>query len=158
MREVDRIRVELRNSLEGNAWHGPSILEVLSGVTADMARARPIPRAHSIWELVLHITTWVRAGVSGAMGRAIEVPDDVDWRTLDDVTSEAWEEALSELKIAHGELDDVLSSINNEKLAEVVPGKGYTVYKLVHGVIQHNLYHAGQIAILKKLWRSSGSG
>jgi uncharacterized damage-inducible protein DinB len=151
MREVDRIKVELRNSLEGNAWHGPSILEVLLDVTVDMARARPIPKAHSIWELVLHITTWVRAGVSGAMGKAIEVPDEVDWRTPDEETSAAWEEALCDLKKAHGELDDVLSNTSDEKLAEVVPGKGYTVYKLVHGVVQHNLYHAGQIAILKKL-------
>ena len=151
MREIDRIRSQLRNALEANAWHGPALLEILSNVGADEAQARPNPGVHSIWELVLHITTWVRAGISGTVGKRIEVPDEADWPTLDEDSGVAWEKAIGDMKDAHRELDEVLSRTNDERLEEQVVGREYTVYALLHGVIQHNLYHAGQIAILKKL-------
>ena len=154
MREIDRIRGQLRSALEANAWHGPALLETLSDVTADEARARPSSGAHSIWELVLHITVWVRTGISGATGKRFDVPDDVDWRAPGEDSRAAWEEAIRDMKEAHRELDEVLSRTKDESLEQEVVGRDYTLYKLLHGVIQHDLYHAGQIALLKKLWRS----
>ncbi len=150
MREIDRIRRQLRNALEANAWHGPSLLENLADVAADEARARPNPEVHSIWELVLHITAWVRAGISGTTGKRIDVPDEVDWPQPGEYSRTAWEDALQDMKEAHRELDEVLSRTKDERLDETVVGRDYTVYKLLQGVIQHDLYHAGQIAILKK--------
>jgi hypothetical protein len=53
-----RIADQLKRAFEGDAWHGPAVLEVLQGVTARAAASKPIPGAHSIWELVLHIAAW----------------------------------------------------------------------------------------------------
>ena len=152
MSESTRIGDQLRRSFEGGAWHGPAVQEVLAGVTAAKAAERPIPGGHSIWEIVLHITTWedvVRLRLEG--DHFDNPPDEIDWPPVADGGGEdAWRAALDGLKRANLALRDAISRIDDARLEEIIPRKNYSVYYMLHGVIQHNLYHAGQIAILKK--------
>jgi len=151
MSEIKRINDQLKRAFEGKAWHGPSVCEVLAGVTAEQAAEHPIPATHSIWELTLHIATWERVGRRRIQeATPIDVSDEEDWPAVEDTSDEAWSTALDELRRNHEALRAAIRELDEARLEEIVPGTQYTVYFLLHGVIQHDLYHAGQIALLKK--------
>ncbi len=149
MPETQRIQDQLRRALEGEAWHGPSLLELLAGVTADRA-ARPLPAAHSIWEIVLHVTAWVQAVHQRVNGKPIELSPEQDWPPVGQTTAANWNTALQALKDAHAQLQQAISELDDSRLHAKAPGKDYSIYFMLHGVIQHDLYHVGQIAILKR--------
>ena len=150
MNEIERIQDQLKRSMEGEAWHGPSVREVLQGVTASEAESRPIANAHNIWELTLHIAAWMGAGQRRLNGDRAELPDEEDWLKITDTSDASWEQAKELLDKHYRELQQALSVLDERRLDEPILSGMRTVYVTVQGVIQHNLYHAGQIAILKK--------
>jgi uncharacterized damage-inducible protein DinB len=151
MSELKRINGQLKRAFEGKAWHGPSVLEVLAGVTARQAAAHPIAGAHSIWEITLHIATWERVGRRRIEEFIpIDVSDEEDWPAVTDTSDDAWSKALEELSSNHQALRAAIRALEEPRLEDIVPGTEYSVYFLLHGVIQHDLYHAGQIALLKR--------
>jgi uncharacterized damage-inducible protein DinB len=151
MSEIKRINDQLKRAFEGKAWHGPSVSEVLTGVTAEQAAAHPIAGAHSIWEITLHIATWERVGRRRIEeSDPIDVSDEEDWPAVEDISDDAWSSTLDELRHNHEALRDAIRQLDEARLEDIVPGTQYAVYFLLHGVIQHDLYHAGQIALLKK--------
>ncbi len=150
MREVERIEDQLRRSCEGEAWHGSSLSELLAGVTADAAAARPFPNTHSIWELVLHVAAWQEAATEGIKGGPVQLDDSEDFPEVDDTSEEAWSVARVRLQSSMDELRKAILQLEDTDLSHPVSKKGYSTYYLLHGVVQHNIYHAGQIAILKK--------
>jgi hypothetical protein len=95
MTEIERILDQLKRAYEGGAWHGPSVREALVGVTAQQAHARPLPNAHSIWELVHHIAVWEIVGRRRLEGyRAeIDISSTADLPGADDTSEPAWEQA-----------------------------------------------------------------
>jgi uncharacterized damage-inducible protein DinB len=150
MSEIERITDQLRRAFYGEAWHGPAVKEALAGVTAQKAAARPVSGAHSIWEIAIHIAAWESFVLRRLRGEVIvDVADQEDWPEAH-ASEQAWQAALERLEQGHAELLKEVSCMREARLDEVVEGKGYTVYFMLHGVIQHDLYHAGQIALLKK--------
>jgi uncharacterized damage-inducible protein DinB len=150
MKETDRIRDQLDRAFTGNAWHGPSVLEVLENVTASQAATRPIAGAHTIWELVLHIRAWENACRRRLEGDRAELPDEEDWQAFDDTNDEAWQSTLKSLKESHQRLIEAIGKVADARLDEPILEGMPSIYVTLHGAIQHDLYHAGQIAILKK--------
>jgi len=151
MSEIKRIKSQLRRAYEGEAWHGPSLKELLSDVTAERAARRPLESAHSIWELVLHISAWERIVRLRLMSEtAIEPTDEENFPPVRDTGEEAWKETLMQLEAGNHALRDTIAQLDESRLDDIVPGAPYSVYFMLHGVIQHDLYHAGQIALLKK--------
>jgi uncharacterized damage-inducible protein DinB len=149
--ETRRLASQLRRSYEGEAWHGPHLQKLLEEVAADQAARKPIPGAHSIWELVLHVTAWEREALAAVGGKAYEtLAGDRDWPPVAATTDVAWKAALADLETVTRELVAAVRGMPAEKLDELVPGVQYNFYFLLHGVVQHNLYHAGQIALLKR--------
>jgi len=151
MNEIERICDQLRRAFDGKAWHGPSVLELLADVGADRAAARPIAGAHTIWELVHHMAAWedaVRRCIEGEEMRSLA--DEEDWLPVPDMSEVAWRESVDRLERAHRLLLESLSGFDAGQLEETVPGASYSFYVMLHGVVQHDLYHAGQIAILRK--------
>ena len=152
MSEVERILDQLKRAYEGNAWHGPSVREALAGVTAAQAHARPLANAHNIWELVQHIAVWEDVGRRRLFGDraeiAISTPE--DWPPPQDTSEAAWEQAQAALDRGHQALVDAIAAVAESRLDEPIFEGMSTVYVTLHGVIQHDLYHAGQIAMLKK--------
>jgi uncharacterized damage-inducible protein DinB len=151
MTETYRINSQLKRAQEGQAWHGPSLRELLDGVTAQQAAARPIPNAHSIWELVNHVIAWEQIALRRLNGEALaEIPDDMNFPPVKDTGEEVWQATLTALAASNRALRDGIKQIDDAKLEATVPEAPYSYYVLLHGVIQHDLYHAGQIALLKK--------
>jgi len=150
MSYVRRISSQLRRAYEGQAWHGPSLREILDGVTAEQAARKPLAQAHSIWELVLHISAWEGAVLKGLEGEYTETPDEGDWPAVEDTSDAAWQETLATLESKHMKLRDAVARLEEERLNEPLAEGKPSAYFTIHGVIQHTLYHAGQIALLKR--------
>lgn len=151
MNEVKHLADQHRRALEGGAWHGPALLEALRGVTAKRAASRPIRAAHSIWEIVLHIEAWDRVVLGRLTGRPIDLSDEENWPDVRDVSPGAWKRAVASMKSTHQKLHRQIEKLTPARLdAGYGPRKRYKLFRLVHGVVHHELYHAGQIAILKK--------
>lgn len=150
MSEIDRIQDQLKRAHEGGAWHGPSLQEILKGISASEASARPVPNAHSIWEIVLHIAAWEGAGRRRLQGDRAQLPREEDWPRISDTSDGAWQHALTKLDESYRLLRDEISRLKEDRLDQPVLSGMSSVYVTLHGVIQHDLYHAAQIAILKK--------
>lgn len=151
MSEVERIADQLKRAYEGKAWHGPAVREVLAGVTVEQAARRPLANAHNIWELVVHIGVWEAFARRRLEGEVItDVPPEQDWPPVTATEAAAWKQTLAQLEVGHLKLRKALAALPEARLSETVQGMGYSVYFMLHGVVQHDLYHAGQIALLKK--------
>jgi uncharacterized damage-inducible protein DinB len=149
MAERERIREQMKRAFEGDAWHGPGVREVLDGVTAAQAGKRVIPDAHTIGELVLHMACWKDVVRRRLAGEKVQVSDAENFPKLAPGDT-AWRAAREALDRAHQDLVAAVQSLDESKLDKpLVPG-GSAGYVQLHGIIQHDLYHAGQIAILKK--------
>jgi uncharacterized damage-inducible protein DinB len=149
--ETLRLQEQLRLALEGEAWHGPSVLEVLEGVTAEQASSHPIPNAHSIWELVLHIGSDYALILRRLAGDGRQLTPEEDWPSCPPATAENWQQSVEALRRLNRQLREAVSAFPAERLDEpLVQEVPYTAYAQFIGVTQHNLYHAGQISLLKR--------
>jgi len=153
MSETARFADQLRRAFYGGAWHGDSLFEILTGVTAAQAAARPIRNAHSIWELVLHISAWDAAVRRRMTGVAVQPSDAENFPPVTDTSDAAWGKTLEEVRRVHDELTAAVTHFPEADLMKPVPGKAgahYNFSYMLDGLAQHELYHAGQIALLKK--------
>jgi hypothetical protein len=148
----------LERVMTGDPWHGPSVASLLEGVTVDQAAGRPPGNAHSIWELVLHMTGWAREVTARLGGRAAQEPPEGDWPTVGPATPERWQAAQSALFAAHEELGTAIRRFDSSRLNQPVldfrssaMGTGLSHYLTVHGIVHHTVYHSGQIAIVKRV-------
>jgi len=150
MTEVERILDQFRLAFEGNAWHGPALLELLAGVSAADAGARPVPSAHSIWEIVLHIAAWKSACKRRLEGDRAQLTDAEDWPAVSQTNDGAWQDAKDTLLRTHHQLLEAISRLDGSRLDTPIIEDMSSVYITLQGVVQHDLYHSGQIAILKR--------
>ncbi len=148
--EIMRIADQLRRAVEGGAWHGPALLEILAGVDAQLAAAHPLAGAHSIWEILNHISAWTGVVQSRLGGAAVELSPAEDWPAISDSSEAAWQRAVSSFRSAQQEFLAKLKVFSNDQLGMPVPGQDYSNSFMLYGLVQHHLYHAGQIALLKK--------
>jgi len=150
MSEAKRIADLHRRAYYGDLWHGPHVFDVLDGVDASRASLKPIESAHSIWEIVLHIQVEEEIVLRLLNGGRVQQPTlEQDWPPMA-AGETAWTSALATLRETHDELNHAIAALDDAKLETVPPGGRRTFYELAHGAIHHALYHAGQIAILKK--------
>jgi hypothetical protein len=171
-----RIADQLRRAYEGEAWHGPALRELLANVTAEQALAHPLASAHSIWEIALHIDAWAQHALGAVQGKAM--PKDFygtekDWPAVTETSSGAstparatparsgdpgaWRAATNKLFRTGEQLVKAIEGFSDERLKDIVPGRSYDFYHLFHGIVQHSLYHGGQIGILKRSTQSSNA-
>ncbi len=150
MTEVQRIEDQLHRAIGGDAWHGPSVQEILANVTVQQATKKPVRDAHSIWELLFHMSAWEGVALQRLKGDSAPLPDDQNWPlgNLPDVAE--WNVAWTSFEDQNQQLRKAILQLGDDRLEDQVPGTDYTFYYLLHGVVQHDLYHAGQIALLKR--------
>jgi uncharacterized damage-inducible protein DinB len=151
MSRGQRVAEAIERAVSGPMWHGSALAELLIDVTPAQAASRPIAGAHTIWELVLHATAWteiVRERLIGS-AKADPTPEE-DWPPVRDTSPGAWRSALERLKEAHRELAADVAKLDDSMLIGRVPGKDHSVLVMVHGIVEHDAYHGGQIAILKR--------
>jgi uncharacterized damage-inducible protein DinB len=150
MTEVERIVDQLNRAFAGDAWHGPAVETILEGLTAEQAASRPFEGAHSIWEIVLHIAAWQQAGRSRLLGARAQLSGDEDWPRVSNTDEKAWAETRAVLRQSYEQLREAIFGLDESRLDQPIIAGLSTVYVTLHGIVQHTLYHAGQIAILRK--------
>lgn len=147
MTEIDHIISTLQRTFEKNAWHGPSVNEALQNITPEIA-LRKLPNTHSIIELVNHMAAWRVYTTKILQGDAsYKVTDELNFPVSSD-----WLKALKDLQESQHNLISAIKSFKEENLQDTLPNteNNYTYYTLLHGIIHHDVYHAGQIMLLKK--------
>ena len=150
MTQVEFLADQLRRSYAGEAWHGPSLEELLRGVTAEQALAMPISATHNVWEITMHIGVWMSACRRRLAGDPAMLTPREDWPLIDAGSPAAWKQTLDALKQEHDQLRAAIRAFPESSLENLAPAKDHSMAFMLHGVVQHNLYHAGQIALLKK--------
>jgi uncharacterized damage-inducible protein DinB len=148
MSEIDRIVRLLEKTFDKQPWYGSSIVEILSRVDPEQSTVRQ-GETHSIIELVLHMTSWRNFATQRLMSNAeFEVTDEANFPNPTN-----WKDALDQLHQSQEALLAAVKQFPENRLIELVPSKilKYTYYTLLHGIIQHDVYHLGQIALLQKL-------
>lgn len=154
MTEIEKIHYQLNRAFDKGSWIGPTVMSTLDGVTAHGAAMRPINNAHTIWELTNHIIFWEnlvsRMIVEASVDTSAESKK--DWIAIEDSSEDAWYETIRKLQRGHKKLADLVAALDDSRLADKSAelGEDFTVYDMLHGIIQHNIYHAGQIGMLKK--------
>ena len=156
--EAARLIDQLIRAHDGDVWHGSPLKTNLEGITAEQAAKRPPNGAHSIWELVLQATGWRNEVSRRATGQPAGEPPEGDWPDVGDPSPARWQAALDALDASHRELVKVVSGRSDEQLLKPTNdprnrplGTGVSYYELLHGIVQHDAYHSGQIAILRKI-------
>jgi uncharacterized damage-inducible protein DinB len=151
---------QVRLAESGPTWHGAALVENLDGIDATQAASRPVPEAHSIWEIVLHMTGWTREVARRLEGGHPAQPADGDWPAVGRVSEEAWSRARAALNEAHSALADAVNRFPESRWAERVGGErdaplgtGVSYAVMVVGLVQHAAYHGGQIGLLRKALR-----
>ncbi|HWN80549.1 MAG TPA: DinB family protein [Candidatus Udaeobacter sp.] len=157
---IERLADEIERGYHGDPWHGGSTREILAGVDARTAAGRPIPAAHTIGEIVAHLTSWTFEIARRLAGGEPAPPSAGDWPVPAGSSAAEWQQALVELDRAHADLVQALRRFPPERLGDPMGterhqalGTGLTVEGTLHGVSQHLAYHTGQIALLRKSFK-----
>jgi uncharacterized damage-inducible protein DinB len=158
MTERDRLIDQLEREVSGEPWHGPSLANILEGITAEQAARKPSQNAHSIWEILLHMTGWKREVTRRAQGHEAGEPASGDWPPTGEISEDRWRAAREDYVQAQRELIDLVRRLSEGQLETTIKGNtaayigaGVTVRTNMYGILQHDVYHAGQIALLKKM-------
>jgi len=143
--EIQKIINTLKHTYEKDAWHGPSVKEALADVSAEQAFSH-VENSHSIIELVAHMTTWRNYVTEKLRGNdSFEVSDEQNFPDEKD-----WNRALANLERSQKNLIKALEETPDERLQQIIPNSKFKFYTMLHGIIHHDLYHTGQIQLIKK--------
>jgi len=159
MSRATRLGNHIERTVTGPMWHGPALMEVLDGIDAATASAHPIAGAHSIWEIVLHVTAWADIARQRIQGEATGDPTpEQDWPApgsdLHASSDSAWAQVVERLKDSHRRLAADTRLLDDAALDARVKDLEYPVGILLDGVVEHGVYHGGQIALLRKAGRA----
>ena len=151
MSEIDRILDQYDRAMNGDAWHGDPVWKILEGLTPEQAATYGRANAHNIWELVSHMTFWETEVCRRLKHLPARSPDKLNFPATPEVTAENWNKTLRDFRQSNDDFRSAVAELDDAKLDRPLPGRDKAAYVEVHGVIQHNLYHAGQIALLRKV-------
>lgn len=143
-----------KETYEGEPWHGRSIKSLLSEVNPSLGLKKPNEGSHSIVELVYHMVTWREFTITRLRAdedKDLKYFEENDWRALDLNDVQTWYKGLELLQDSQERLTNLLEEFQDSILPEKVHERTYNFLVLLYGVVQHDIYHAGQIAYAYKL-------
>ena len=153
-------------AFDRRSWHGTNLRGSLRGVTLEQAAWRPaLAKAaaghsvdrHNIWELMLHAAYWrydIRRRLTGEKGRSFAIEGSNFWTRPLEGTAGEWRRDLRLLEDEHAQLRAAVAAFPAARWTRKAPGKPFNFAGLVRGVAAHDLYHAGQIQLLRRLQES----
>jgi len=150
MTETERLLRQYQMVLRGEAWHGDAIWKILDGISPECAACRPLADAHTIWEIVMHMTFWEGVGAKRLAGQRAGLDEALNFPATPAVTEANWQQTLGQFRASNKEFGRALSKLDTARMDELSAAGKRSFYDEAHGVIQHDVYHAGQIALLKK--------
>lgn len=158
--EISFLVAQLKDAFDGDPWFGRPVLILLSEVTDEMAFQKPNEQ-HSIVELVWHMINWKEFAINclqPSKEKSLHYYEENDWQNLDQSDITLFQRGVNQLQKSQHEFLEILQIQQDSILEDMVPGRTYTFRKLLHGVLQHDIYHLGQIAYIKKLLANNHVG
>jgi len=152
-KEIEHITKTLHSILNGEPWYGRSVMKILQEIAPSMVYKKPNENSHSLIELLYHMNTWAEFTLKRL--EKVEEKDlasfeKLDWREIE-TNEHTWDKAMAQFKVTHDLIIELLETKDDEFLSEEVDYREYNFRFLLYGIIQHDIYHIGQIAYLKKL-------
>lgn len=148
---------EFDNAFRGQPWHGKSSLEIIEASDPSKVFNHWIPNAHSIAELVLHLTVWTEEALGRLQGKEAKEPLRGDWPRVPGTDLATWQIILADFKMVHQNLFEYIKDFNGDQWKKMVLDSGEELdvtigpySELVNGIVQHLAYHSGQISLLQK--------
>ena len=149
-RQLELMKLTFDGDETGEARFGPALMHLLKDVDSKRANHRPLPDAHTIWEVVLHIIAWKRYTATRLRDQRSDMNEDIDWPKPVDTSEAAWQKTVQELRDIQAELISASAALTDDQLDSPVAGGKVLRYLVLQGIMQHDIYHAGQIGLLKK--------
>jgi uncharacterized damage-inducible protein DinB len=152
--EIQLLLGLLDEAYEKSAWHGPNLRGSLRGVSAEQAAWRPGSGRHNIWEVAVHAAYWkyaVRRRLTGEKRGSFPLKGSNWFQRPESVSDKAWQDDLRLLAEQHKQLREVVAGLDPKLLFEKAHGSKVTNARTIYGIAAHDIYHAGQIQLLKRL-------
>src|SRR5258705_2279441 len=152
-KEVLSIATSFENTLSSQPWFGRSVYEILEEVDETKAYTRPNGTEHSLMDLLWHMNTWAEftlANLEKRNPKELKAIEANDWRDIDP-KKHTWKDGLEQLKATHAKIIELLNQNDDSFLSDMVPNRSYNFHYMLNGLVQHNIYHLGQVAYLKKM-------
>ncbi|WP_348825280.1 DinB family protein [Flavobacterium aestuarii] len=151
MSESRRISNLYQSIYNGNPWLEVTLANTLKDISAEEAYRKINPDLNTIWEIVNHLIQWRRNILSRVQGETVITPDHNYFVPVIDPSEAAWAQSLQTLAKSQESWNAFFEDFDDLDLAKVYPANNHTFYEHIHGIIQHDVYHLGQIVILKKM-------
>jgi uncharacterized damage-inducible protein DinB len=151
MHQTQRIADSYRAVTVKAAWYGPSLAELLAQISPELATTAPVPGSHSISELLQHLLLWnERVRNSSDSNSLPRWQPEKEWAE----PPIPWNELVSRWSLSRELLEEKIRNFPIEDLAKQVPGRDYPYETMLHGIVEHAIYHSGQIAMVLSMLRS----
>jgi uncharacterized damage-inducible protein DinB len=156
MTTAEKLQQELENVLSGRPWYGSSVYSIIDNVIFETAYEKPPGSVHNIAEIVLHMVAWTEEVMDRMNGITAGLPSSGDWPRTSAPDEQKWQNYVNDLKLVNVNLLGIIPDFPEEKWNEPIDDKRgdrpvVTYEDLVNGLIQHHIYHSGQIAILNRI-------
>jgi uncharacterized damage-inducible protein DinB len=150
MSDIQRILDHYDDLLNGEPWHDDALWRILEGISVEEAKARPIPNAHTIWEIVMHMIFWEGVATQRLAGLRAGLVEELNFPAMPEATEQNWHKTLDEFRASNGNFRQSLARLDPGKLNQLTAAGKRSYYGEAHGIMEHHVYHLGQIALLKK--------
>ena len=151
MTEAEQILDQYDRVMNGDAWHGDPVWKILSGISPEIAARRVEANTHTIWELVSHMTFWETEVCRALNNLPARSMVELNFPAMPEGTNQNWSDTLAGLRQSNADFRQCVSELDPARLDETTPGRKWSIYVDIHGVIHHHIFHAGQIVILSKI-------
>jgi uncharacterized damage-inducible protein DinB len=153
-KETQYIIKSFESILSGQPWFGRAVYEILGEVDEAKAGTRPNGTEHSMLDLIWHMNTWAEFVLGSLENRTVDKMKEIDandWRTIDPKIH-TWQKGVEQLKATHSKIIELLGQkVDDNFLSEIVPTRKFNYRFMLNGLVQHNIYHLGQVAYIKKM-------
>ena len=151
MKEQQRIAGLFSDLYDGNPWLDINIHDTLESILPEIAAKKLKPDANSIWEIANHLISWRENVLERVKGKVLITPNHNYFVPIADPTAQAWKSTLERFEISQQNWLSFLAGFSEKDFGKVYPNNDHTYYEHIHGIIQHDAYHLGQIVMLRKL-------
>jgi hypothetical protein len=158
--EISRLVEMVDRAYNRRSWHGTNLRGSLRGMEPAEAAWRPSPGRHNIWEIVVHAAYWKYAvwrRLTGERRGSFPLKGSNWFDRSDESDGQLWTADVAMLDRMHDALRGAVGRLSSDRLPRTAPGGSTTIFELVAGAAAHDVYHAGQIQLIKRL-RRPGSG
>jgi uncharacterized damage-inducible protein DinB len=158
MTTSEKLSRELQNVLSGDPWYGNSVYSIIEQVSFETAFEKPPGAAHNIAEIVLHMLSWTEEALDRMNGLTSGMPTSGDWPATGLPDEQKWQNYVNDLKLVNVNLLAAIRDFPEERWGapmndqlDLDDGSGWSYEENVNGLIQHHIYHSGQIALLTRI-------